>query len=180
MAKYDPDVFSILAKQYGPVFRFHRGRQPFIIVADPELCKEVGIKKFQDFPNRCLPSPIKAFPLHQKGLFSTRDARWSTMRNTILSVYQPSHLASLVLTMQTYIDSATQNLHEEEEITFSNLSLKLATGVTGQAAFGVDFRLSRPQTLVTDDSVRNVDENNEVSDFINQHMNSTTQLKMDL
>ncbi|GKV03629.1 hypothetical protein SLEP1_g15903 [Rubroshorea leprosula] len=109
-----------------------------------------------------------------------RDARWSTMRNTILSVYQPSHLASLVPTMQTYIDSATQNLHEEEEITFSNLSLKLVTDVTGQAAFGVDFGLSGPQTLVTDDSVRNVDENNEVSDFINQHMNATTQLRMDL
>ncbi|KAL0017631.1 hypothetical protein SO802_004700 [Lithocarpus litseifolius] len=183
LAKYGPDVFSVLAKRYGPIFRFHMGRQPLIIVADPELCKEVGIKKFKDIPNRSIPSPISASPLHQKGLFFTRDARWSTMRNTILSVYQPSHLASLIPTMQEFIESATENLHslKEEDITFSNLSLKLATDVIGQAAFGVNFGLSKPQSI---SDVVNIDDNqnddNEVSDFINKHIYSTTQLKMDL
>ncbi|KAJ4708218.1 putative Cytochrome P450 [Melia azedarach] len=182
MAKYGPDVFSILAKRYGPIFRFHMGRQPLVIVADPELCREVGIKKFKDVRNRSIPSPISASPLHQKGLFFTKDERWSAMRNTILSVYQPSHLASLVPTMQSFIDSATQNLDSsEEDITFSNLSLKLATDVIGQAAFGVNFCLSKPQTI--SDSIGSVDNQgngNEVSDFINQHICSTTQLKMDL
>ncbi|KAL4649284.1 hypothetical protein ACB092_01G004700 [Castanea dentata] len=183
LAKHGPDVFSVIAKRYGPIFRFHMGRQPLIIVADPELCKEVGIKKFKDIPNRSIPSPISASPLHQKGLFFTRDARWSTMRNTILSVYQPSHLASLIPTMQEFIESATENLHslKEEDITFSNLSLKLATDVIGQAAFGVNFGLSKPQSI---SDVVNIDDNqnddNEVSDFINKHIYSTTQLKMDL
>lgn len=183
MAKNGPDVFSVLAKQYGPIFRFHMGRQPLIIVADAELCKEVGIKKFKDIPNRSIPSPIAASPLHQKGLFFTRDARWSTMRNTILSVYQPSHLASLVPTMQNYIESATENLHSsKQDIVFSNLSLKLATDVIGQAAFGVNFGLTKPQSI--NESIRTVDkqgsQDDEVSDFINQHIYSTTQLKMDL
>ncbi|KAF5444764.1 hypothetical protein F2P56_033869 [Juglans regia] len=183
LAKYGPDVFSVLAKRYGPIFRFHMGRQPLIIVADPELCRVVGIKKFKDFPNRSIPSPISASPLHQKGLFFTRDARWSTMRNTILSVYQPSHLSSLIPTMQSFIESATQNLHsfKDEDITFSNLSLKLATDVIGQAAFGVNFGLSKPQSI--SDSVKIVDnqtDDKEVHDFINQHIYSTTQLKMDL
>ncbi|OMP05557.1 Cytochrome P450 [Corchorus olitorius] len=184
MAKYGPDVFSVLAKQYGPIFRFHMGRQPLIIVADAELCKEVGIKKFKDFTNRSIPSPIAASPLHQKGLFFTKDPRWSTMRNTILSVYQPSHLASLVPTMQKYIESATENLHDsKEDIIFSNLSLKLATDVIGQAAFGVDFGLSKPKsdtesTRIVQDAQGS--QSGEVSDFINQHIYSTTQLKMDL
>lgn len=186
MAEYGPDVFSILAKRYGPIFRFHMGRQPLIIVADAELCKEVGIKKFKDISNRSIPSPIAASPLHQKGLFFTKDARWSTMRNTILSVYQPSYLASLVPTMQKYIESATENLRsfEEEDVTFSNLSLKLATDVIGQAAFGVDFGLSRGQSEQGHGSSAseegNGDGDNEVSDFINKHIYSTTQLKMDL
>ncbi|KAG6591468.1 Cytochrome P450 711A1, partial [Cucurbita argyrosperma subsp. sororia] len=182
LAKYGPDVFSVLASQYGPIFRFHMGRQPLIIIADPELCKEVGIKKFKDIPNRSVPSPISASPLHQKGLFFTRDARWSTMRNTILSVYQPSHLTRLIPTMQSIIETATQNLHSsvEEDIPFSNLSLKLTTDVIGTAAFGVNFGLSNPQATKTCGTNGRDSKNDEVSDFINQHIYSTTQLKMDL
>ncbi|WCJ29432.1 Cytochrome P450 711A1 [Euphorbia peplus] len=174
LAKHGPEVFSVLAKQYGPIYRFHMGRQPLIIVADAELCKQVGIKKFKDIPNRSIPSPIAASPLHQKGLFFTKDSRWSTMRNTILSVYQPSHLASLIPTMQSFIEPATESLGSsgETDITFSNLSLQLATDVIGQAAFGVDFGLSKPHLTTTN--------SNEVSNFINQHVYSTTQLKMDL
>ncbi|XP_068313375.1 cytochrome P450 711A1-like [Pyrus communis] len=186
LAKYGPDIFSVLAKQYGPIFRFHMGRQPLVIVADAELCREVGIKKFKDIHNRSIPSPIAASPLHQKGLFFTRDARWSTMRNTILSLYQPSHLASLVPTMQSFIESATQkfdSFKEDEEITFSDLSLRLATDVIGQTAFGVNFGLSKPQSISESiDKIDSKDSNNDdqVSDFINQHIYSTTQLKMDL
>ncbi|KAL7166484.1 hypothetical protein ACSBR2_037204 [Camellia fascicularis] len=185
LAKYGPGLFSVLSKQYGPIFRFHMGRQPLVIVADPELCREVGIKKFKDIPNRSIPSPISASPLHQKGLFFTRDARWSTMRNTILSVYQPSHLAKLVPTMQAFVESATQNLHfnKEEDIIFSDLSLKLATDVIGQVAFGVDFGLSKPRST-SDDSMNDLghqgNSNEGVRNFINQHIYSTTMLKMDL
>jgi cytochrome P450 len=175
MAKYGPDVFSLLAKQYGPIFRFHMGRQPLIIIADAELCKEVGIKKFKDIQNRSIPSPIANSPLHQKGLFFTKDSRWFAMRNTILSVYQPSHLASLVPTMHKFIESATQNLDHQQDILFSSLSLKLATDVIGQAAFGVNFGLSNPKK-----PVNNNDEQVQVSDFLSQHLYSTTQLKMDL
>ncbi|CAN8287878.1 unnamed protein product [Cochlearia groenlandica] len=173
MAKYGPDVFSVLAKHYGPIFRFQMGRQPLIIIAEAELCREVGIKKFKDIPNRSIPSPISASPLHQKGLFFTRDKRWSKMRNTILSLYQPSHLSSLIPTMQNFITCATQNLDSgPQDIVFSNLFLKLTTDIIGQAAFGVDFGLTAKKPTK--------DSNVEVADFINQHVYSTTQLKMDL
>ncbi|GAB2276723.1 hypothetical protein Dimus_011440 [Dionaea muscipula] len=170
LAKYGPDVFAILAKQYGPIFRFHMGRQPLVIVADAELCREVGIHKFKDIPNRSMPSPISASPLHQKGLFFSRDSRWTTTRNKIISMYQPSHLATLVLPMQQLVESAARSLlsyKEDEDIHFSNLSLKLATDVIGQAAFGINFGLSDNTT-------------DEISDFIRQHIYSTTALKMDL
>ncbi|XP_073303867.1 cytochrome P450 711A1 isoform X2 [Primulina huaijiensis] len=162
--------------------RFHMGRQPLVIVADPELCREVGIKKFKYISNRSIPSPIASSPLHQKGLFFTKDARWSAMRNTILSVYQPSHLAKLVPTMQEVIASATQNLESKQGFPFSDLSIKLATDVIGKAAFGVDFGLSKPKQ--THDSVEKKDDHDveldPVQKFINQHIYSTTQLKMDL
>ncbi|KAJ8479628.1 hypothetical protein OPV22_023355 [Ensete ventricosum] len=177
LAKHGPDVFSVLAQTYGPVFRFHMGRQPMVIVADPELCKEVGIKKFKSIPNRSLPSPISGSPLHQKGLFFTRDSRWSAMRNTIISLYQPTHLAGLIPTVQSYIDSATRHLSstQNDDVTFSDLSLRLATDVIGEAAFGVDFGLSGGSPP---DGERSKD--GEVSEFIKEHVYSTTSLKMDL
>ncbi|KAL9230394.1 hypothetical protein vseg_005755 [Gypsophila vaccaria] len=178
LAKYGPDVFSSFAKLYGPIFRFHLGRQPLVVIADAELCKEAGIRKFKYLPNRSIPSPISASPLHQKGLFFTRDTRWSKMRNTVISLYQPSHLSTLLPTMQSFIESSTENFDDIEEknreIVFSDLCLKLATDIIGQAAFGIDFGLSKPSS--TNDQPRN----DEVSEFVKQHIYSTTTLKMDL
>lgn len=175
LARHGPDVFGVLAKKYGPIFRFHLGRQPLVIVADPELCKEVGIRQFKSIPNRSLPSPIAGSPLHQKGLFFTRDARWSAMRNTIISLYQPSHLAGLIPTMQRCIEHTAEAIanaaQERGDIDFSDLSLKLATDVIGQAAFGVDFALSAPP---------GVHDGGEAAEFIREHVHSTTSLKMDL
>ncbi|KAG6388040.1 hypothetical protein SASPL_153237 [Salvia splendens] len=171
LAEHGPEIFTTLAKRYGPIFRFHLGRQPLVIVANADLCREVGIKKFKYFSNRSIPSPIAASPVHQKGLFFTRGARWSTMRNAIVSIYQPSHLATLIPTMQDFIASATEDLGSND-IALSDLSLRLATDVIGKAAFGVDFGLSKPC------SQRN--EDGQVQEFINQHVYSTSQVKMDL
>ncbi|KAK3133949.1 hypothetical protein QOZ80_6AG0543170 [Eleusine coracana subsp. coracana] len=172
LARYGPDVFSLLAKKYGPIFRFHLGRQPLVIVADPELCREVGVRQFKSIPNRSLPAPIAGSPLHQQGLFFTKGERWSAMRNTIISLYQPSHLAGLVPTMQRCVERFAEAVltsadGEYGDVDFADLSLKLATDVIGQAAFGVDFGLTSSS-------------GGEAAEFIREHVHSTTSLKMDL
>ncbi|KAJ0964582.1 hypothetical protein J5N97_025720 [Dioscorea zingiberensis] len=160
------------------LYLFHMGRQPMVVVADPELCKEVGIKKFKSISNRSLPSAFSGSPLGQKGLFSTRDARWSAMRNAIVSLYQPSHLASLIPTMQTYIKSSADHISSNitEDINMSILSHKLSTDIIGQAAFGVNFGLLDAENKANKDC----DDQNEVTEFIKEHMYATTSLKMDL
>ncbi|XP_076929584.1 cytochrome P450 711A1 [Bidens hawaiensis] len=173
-AKHGPDLFAVLAKKYGPIYRFHMGRQPLVIVASAELCREVGIKKFKDIPNRSIPSPILASPLHKKGLFWIRDSRWSTMRNTIVSVYQPSYLAKLAPMMQSFIESTSQSIptDDDQDIMLNEFSLKMATDVIGKAAFGFDFGLSMSN------SHQHADKH--IESFIKQHIYSTTMLKMDL
>ncbi|KAD4384871.1 hypothetical protein R6Q59_010983 [Mikania micrantha] len=173
LAQHGPDLFAVLAKRYGPIYRFHMGRQPLVIVADAELCREVGIKKFKDIPNRSIPSPILASPLHKKGLFWIRDSRWSTMRNTIVSVYQPSYLAKLVPMMQSFIETTSQNIPtDDQDIIFNEFSLKMATDVIGKAAFGFDFGFSKSNNHQHNDK--------QIKSFIKQHIYSTTMLKMDL
>uniref|UniRef100_A0A0D9WRB2 Cytochrome P450 n=1 Tax=Leersia perrieri TaxID=77586 RepID=A0A0D9WRB2_9ORYZ len=181
LAVHGPDLFGVLAKKYGPIFRFNLGRQPLVIVAEAELCKEVGIRQFKSIANRSLPAPIAGSPLHQKGLFFTRDARWSAMRNTIISLYQPSHLAGLIPTMHACITRAADAIsaantanHGDVDFDFSDLSLKLATEVIGQAAFGVDFALTTPSATPAAAA------DGEAAAFIREHVHSTTSLKMDL
>ncbi|PWA58119.1 cytochrome P450 [Artemisia annua] len=172
LAQHGPDLFSVLAKRYGPVYRFHMGRQPLVIVADAELCREIGIKKFKDFRNRSIPSPILASPIHLKGFLWMRDPRWSVMRNTVLPMFQPSHLSKLVPMMQSSIETTAKYLPiEGEDVHFSELSLKMTIDVIGEAGFGVDFGLLNPHTRDHNDK--------EIESFIKQHMFSTTKLKMD-
>lgn len=102
-----------------------------------------------------------------------RDERWVSMRNTIVSLYQPSHLANLIPTMQKTIEAAFSNLSTVDEVLFSDLTLKLTTDIIGQTAFGVDFKLTHSHS----DGDTNDDDREE---FIKLHMYSTSSLKMDL
>nr|CAB3473999.1 unnamed protein product [Digitaria exilis] len=195
-AKHGPEVFIVLARKYGPIYRFHLGRQPLVMVASPELCREVGIKKFKSIPNRSMPTPIRSSPVHHKGLFFTRldgllnpeltglpflscrDSRWQSMRNVLVSIYQPSHLASLIPVIQPYVERAGHLLHHGQEITFSDLTLKLFSDTIGQVAFGVDFGLTKDTTTASTPTTESVD--NAATDFIQKHFYATTSLKMDL
>ncbi|CAL9104839.1 unnamed protein product [Musa textilis] len=174
LAKHGPDILRAFAKNYGPIFRFHLGRQPLVIVADAELCRKVGIKNFKDIRNRSSPSPATGSPLLQNGLFLLRDSRWSSTRNIITSLYQPAHLASLIPTMHHYVTSFCHTIstiqRNREDVPFSELSLRLAIDIIGKTAFGIEFG------LLNDDD----DNDDDGSCFLRQHTYSISSLKMDL
>ena len=172
--KHGSQAFGVLAKKYGPIYRFYMGRQPLVVVADPELCREAGIKKFKSIVDRSVPVTIASSPIHYKSLLFTKGSTWQAMRNVIISIYQPSHLASLIPAIQPYIEQAGNLFCPGEEITFSDISIRLFTDVIGQAAFGVDFGLTKD----TDDAEKII--HDAPRDFIQKHLYATTSLKMDL
>lgn len=98
------------------------------------------------------------------------------MRNVLVSIYQPSHLASLIPVIQPYVERAGHLLHHGQEITFSDLTLKLFSDTIGQVAFGVDFGLTKGTTTTT----ASTPADNAATDFIQKHFYATTSLKMDL
>lgn len=105
--------------------------------------------------------------------FNFRDLRWSTMRKIKVSVYQPSHLAKLVSIMQSFIETKAQDLPmEDQDINFSQLPLKMATDVIGEATFGFDFGLCKPNNHQCNGT--------QIESFIRQHIYSTKMVKMDL
>ncbi|WOL09081.1 hypothetical protein Cni_G17834 [Canna indica] len=186
LAKHGPDILIVFAKNYGPIFRFHMGRQPLVIVANAELCRQVGIKNFKDIRNRSSPSPASGLELLQKGLFLTRDSRWSSTRNLITSLYQPSHLAGLIPTMHRYINSFSDTIaklqqENDGDIPFSELSLRLAIDVIGKTAFGIEFGLLN-ESSSSKDRINDVKNGggDDASAFLKQHTYSVASLKMDL
>ena len=70
--KHGAQVFGVLAQKYGPIYRFYMGRQPLVVVADPDLCREVGIKKFKSILDRSVPVTIRSSPIHYKSLLFTK------------------------------------------------------------------------------------------------------------
>uniref|UniRef100_A0A0D9VDW8 Thromboxane-A synthase n=1 Tax=Leersia perrieri TaxID=77586 RepID=A0A0D9VDW8_9ORYZ len=179
LAKNGPDVFRAIAKEYGPIFRFHMGRQPLVIVANAELCKEVGIKKFKDIRNRSTPPP-NVGTLHQDALFLTRDSTWSSMRNMVIPLYQPARLAGLIPTMQSYVEALVDNIAscpDQDCIPFCQLSLCMAIDIIGKTAFGIEFGLSRK---AADDGGEDDDKDNDVKEFLREYKKSMEFIKMDL
>jgi hypothetical protein len=65
-------VFVRLAQEYGPIYRFHVGRQPLVILADGELCRQLGIKHFKVASNRSIPAFIECAQVHKDGLFFSK------------------------------------------------------------------------------------------------------------
>ena len=74
-------MFMEYLRKYGQVFAICLGGRPSLVVADPELLKQIMVKDFPNFRNRFqiqkLPHPIN------KSVFSTRDDTWKRIRNTL-------------------------------------------------------------------------------------------------
>ncbi|CAM0946171.1 unnamed protein product [Alopecurus aequalis] len=175
LAKNGPDVLRAIAKEHGPIFRFHMGRQPLVMVANAELCKEVGIKKFKDIRNRSTPPPTVG-SLHQDALFLTRDSTWSSMRNTVIPLYQPARLAGLVPTMQTYVEALADSVAacpDQDCVPFCQLSLRMAIDIIGKTAFGIEFGL-------TCNKAHDGGDNDDVRELLEEYKRSMEFIKMDL
>ncbi|KAG6488587.1 hypothetical protein ZIOFF_049834 [Zingiber officinale] len=162
LGKHGPEVFGVLAKTYGPIFRFHLGRQPIVIVADADLCKEIGIKRFKSLPNRALPSAGFKVVRHEEHHHFHVPARPLGLPHTLHAI------------LHQHRDGADRRhaaTPPHEDVAFSKISLQLSTDIIGDAAFGVNFGLSKGTAPDGDD---------EVSEFVKEHLYSTTSIKMDL
>ncbi|XP_070556747.1 cytochrome P450 3A8-like [Ptychodera flava] len=93
MFQFNPGVYKKdvdWVKQYGKVFGLYEVRRPVLVVADPEMCKQICVKNFTSFYNRRV-LPIKDRPL-DSGLGNLFDQKWKTKRNTLTPAFSGSKM----------------------------------------------------------------------------------------
>ena len=90
--------------KYGRVYSCCIGRSPTIVVADPEIVKQIMVKEFWKFTNR--PAVIKPTPPLDSGLFLSRDDTWRRIRHTLSPTFTAAKLKHIV----PIIDEASDKL----------------------------------------------------------------------
>ena len=108
--------------KYGRVYSFCIGRSPTIVVADPEIVKQIMVKEFWKFTNR--PVFIKPNPPLNSALFLSRDDTWRRMRHILSPTFTAAKLKHIV----PIIDEASDKL-------LSKMQTFFETGKLFQPAF---------------------------------------------
>ena len=94
-------------QRYGRVYKMGFGRRPTIVVADPEMIRQITIKEFPKFQNRWFPevnSPMNSF------LFIAKDDQWKRIRTTLSPTFSAMKLKEVIPIMEEAANIMTAKL----------------------------------------------------------------------
>ena len=97
------------AKKYGKVFAVCLGKKPTLVVADPELLKQIMVKDFPIFRNR-YPFPVLIGPPFEKNLLESKDETWKRIRTTLTPTFSTGKIKLMVPLMEKSCDTLVEKL----------------------------------------------------------------------
>ncbi|XP_071756411.1 thromboxane-A synthase-like [Centroberyx gerrardi] len=104
-----------LIEKYGKVCGYYMGRSPVVLVADPDILKQVMVKEFSSFPNRT----SKTFNIYTKpvtdSLLLLRDEHWKKVRGMFTPSFSAAKMKEMVPLINTAINSLMNNLNAYAE-----------------------------------------------------------------
>ncbi|XP_037538689.1 thromboxane-A synthase [Nematolebias whitei] len=129
---------SNIVRTHGKLCGYYFGRKPVVLLAEPDLIKQVMVKEFGSFPNRIMLSdaskPLKdTLPL-------LRNERWKRVRSVVTPTFSAAKMKEMVPLMNIAIDTLMNNLsaHAESEKGFdiNKCFSCFALDVIASVAFG--------------------------------------------
>ncbi|XP_056907891.1 thromboxane-A synthase isoform X3 [Takifugu flavidus] len=97
-----------LIKTHGRVCGYYLGRKPVVVVADPEMLRQVMVKDFSSFPNRMSLRFITK-PMSDC-LLMLRNERWKRVRSILTPAFSASKMKEMVPLINTATDALIKNL----------------------------------------------------------------------
>ncbi|KAL4006045.1 hypothetical protein ACER0C_005758 [Sarotherodon galilaeus] len=104
---------SYLIKTHGRVCGYYLGRRPIVIIADPDMLRQLMVKDFSSFPNRM------AFRFATKPmtdcLLMLRNEQWKRVRSILTPSFSAAKLKEMVPFINIAIDALMKNLNGHAE-----------------------------------------------------------------
>ncbi|KAL4858882.1 Cytochrome P450 3A12 [Chlorella vulgaris] len=145
------DAMQRWATEYGPVYRYFLGRRPCVVISDPELVRQVSVKRFINYHDRSLPllqfgSACDSM-FQNSGILFARGKYWLGIRTACEPLFHTAALASYAPMMNRAVDQLLDKLqtgsHSGDGICVSELLKGMSMDVIGDTAFGVDFKAQK-------------------------------------
>lgn len=144
------------SRKYGPVFTFFMGRKGNIVISDPELVREVGIKSFVNFHDRSMGNNVLAdkkkkyewSAIDSEGMLAARGKFWAGLRAACEPLF---HTVSLRSFAPLINDSASRLLERmeadalQESVNINQYLGGMTLEVIGTSGFGVQFNAQQKE-----------------------------------
>lgn len=98
-----------LIKTHGRVCGYYIGRRPVVVVADPDILRQVMVRDFSSFPNR-MALNFATKPMTDC-LLMLRNERWKRVRSILTPSFSAAKMKEMVPLINTATDSLMNNLN---------------------------------------------------------------------
>jgi len=139
------------SKKYGKVFAMCLGGKPTLVVADPEMLKQIMIKDFPNFRNRFQ----MQFPGHpfEKNLLEAKDETWKRIRSTLTPTFSAGKMKLMLPLIEKSCDTLMEKLEKiadsDQSVNMLDWFSKLTLEAILSTAFGVDANIQMGENTET-------------------------------
>ncbi|RWS01725.1 Cytochrome P450 3A24-like protein, partial [Dinothrombium tinctorium] len=130
-------------KEYGPIFGYYVGARRVLIIAEPNILKQIQIKDFKRFSHRFrgIKKGISGDPIIQSELISVGGHRWKELRTILRQAFTASKLKNSLKCINDPVDTLIRKIGQHaargEEFDIYPLFQGLTMEAIGRSAFGV-------------------------------------------
>ncbi|XP_047453039.1 thromboxane-A synthase [Mugil cephalus] len=102
-----------IINEHGRVCGYYLGRRPIVVIADPDMLKQVMVKDFNNFPNR-MAFRFASKPMSDS-LLMIRNEQWKRVRSILTPTFSAAKMKEMVPLINTAIDALMNNLNVHAE-----------------------------------------------------------------
>ncbi|XP_078658845.1 cytochrome P450 3A41-like [Branchiostoma floridae x Branchiostoma belcheri] len=144
---WNPDAQVERIEKWGSVYGVYLGMNPYVIISDPEMVREVFVKQFPKFINRA-PERLNLEVKPQCRMMTALvDDEWKNMRSTVSPAFSGGKLKQMAEAMNTCANMLVENIgkfaEKEESFDTKDLTAGFTTDTIARTAFGLEVDSQR-------------------------------------